>query len=51
MANPSWGFPTHMKQEKYAVEAVASVISRVFIAKRNTIKAAVRRLSAYRIYH
>ncbi|KAJ7829837.1 hypothetical protein B0H13DRAFT_2434808 [Mycena leptocephala] len=41
LANPSWGFPSELKDDTYAVDVVGSLISKTLINKRNIIKAAI----------
>jgi hypothetical protein len=42
LANPSWGFPSELKDDTYAVDVVGSLVSKTLINKRNIVKAAVR---------
>ncbi|KAJ7832376.1 hypothetical protein B0H13DRAFT_2370955 [Mycena leptocephala] len=42
LANPSWGFPSELKDDTYAVDAVGSLISKTLINKRNIVKTTVR---------
>ncbi|KAJ6473050.1 hypothetical protein C8R45DRAFT_1217551 [Mycena sanguinolenta] len=41
LANPDWGFGLHLKSEKDAMDTLASEVSTVLTAKRNTIKGVI----------
>ncbi|KAJ7898972.1 hypothetical protein B0H13DRAFT_2519668 [Mycena leptocephala] len=42
LANPSWGFPSELKDDTYAVDVVGSLISKTLINKRNIIKVVIQ---------